>query len=110
MNMQTNKEKLLADRCGRKNPFRTPEGYFEQLPQNIMQQIHQRRKKQIFFRWTAVAAMIACFSAITLTLMPTETTVPQQVVAEENQYYYEDELDYSMLSNMDIALYITEAE
>jgi hypothetical protein len=54
--------------------------------------------------------MIACVSAITLTLMPTETTVPQQVVAEENQYYYEDELDYSMLSNMDIALYITEAE
>lgn len=109
MNMQQDKEKLLLDRYGRKDPFRAPEGYFEELPQNIMQQIRLRRKKLVIFRWTAVAAMIACVSAITFTLMQFETAIPQQTAVEDAQYY-EDELDYSMLSNMDIALYITEAE
>ena len=45
--MTTNEELVLTNRCGRENPFRTPEGYFEALPQQVMDRIRQRRKRNL---------------------------------------------------------------
>ena len=109
--MQNEQEKLLFERCGRKETFRVPDGYFEEFPQKVMQRINSTNKKRIIFRWmTAAAAMITFVSAITFSLMQTETNAPQQATAEGFYQDELDELDYSMLSNMDIALYLTEAE
>lgn len=109
--MQTHKEKLLFERCGRQKPFHVPEGYFEEFPQNIMQRINQQKKKRIIFRWISSAAAIIIFaSAVTFSLMQTDTNTTQELTAEELYEGYEDELYYSTVSNIDIALFITEAE
>ena len=39
----TNEEKYLKERVGQENPFRTPEGYFDQFTANIMAQLPERQ-------------------------------------------------------------------
>ena len=39
----TNEEKYLKERVGQENPFRTPEGYFDQFTANIMAQLPDRQ-------------------------------------------------------------------
>lgn len=36
-------EKFLIEKCGKENPFKTPEGYFENVTRNIMEQLPERK-------------------------------------------------------------------
>ena len=102
--MTTNEELVLMNRCGRENPFRTPEGYFEALPQQVMDRIRQRRKRNHAWKWAVAAIMTSCVFAAGFKL------AQQSDVAAEEARYMEDELNYSMINNMDIVYYLTEAE
>ena len=35
-------EKYLIEKCGKENPFKTPEGYFENFTRNIMEQLPEK--------------------------------------------------------------------
>lgn len=35
-------EKYLIGKCGKENPFKTPEGYFENFTRNIMEQLPEK--------------------------------------------------------------------
>ena len=106
MEMTTNEEKELLSRCGQENPFRTPDGYFDVLPQQVMDRIKQRRRRHIAWRWAVAAIMTGCIFTAGFTLMK---PAGETLTAEETGYM-EEELNYSMLNNIDIMYYLTEAE
>ena len=104
--MITNEEKVLFDRVGQENPFRVPEGYFEALPQQVMDRITQRRRRRRIWEWAAAAVMAGCIC--TAGLMLTRHTENQ--MASDDINYMQDELDYSMVNNLEIQQYLTVAE
>lgn len=96
----------LNETLGGKNPFLTPEGYFEALPQRTMRRIKRQQRRRLALKWAA-AAVFAVF--IGSTAMMTTQTQENNLEAEQTEYI-EDALDYSMIDNMEIAYYLTEAE
>lgn len=96
----------LNETLGGKNPFLTPEGYFEAMPQRTIRRIKRQQRKRLALRWAA-AAVFAAF--IGSTAMMTNQTQNKSLEAEQTEYI-EDALDYSMIGNIEIAYYLTEAE
>ena len=103
-----NEEKNIDERFGNENPFRVPDHYFDEFPQRIMKRIAQQKRRRRMVRWGIAAMMTGCIfsSAFILNNSKQQNTAFE---AENNQYI-EDALDYSMINNMEIATYLTEAE
>lgn len=108
MDIKTDEEKALLNRCGNQHPFRTPEGYFESLPEQIMKRIAHRHRRQRFIRWSVAAATIGFLFAGSLALTTQSDGGP--IAQDTENIYIEDVLDYSMIDNIEIASYLTEAE
>lgn len=109
-NIQQTTEQLegkLFSRFGAEMPFTVPDGYFDSLSGRVMQQIRARKRRRIVARW-AVAAMLAGCVAIGGMLF--ERQEDKLTANAENVQYIEDALDYTMIDNMSIASYLTEAE
>lgn len=104
-------EKKLLERFGRENPFRTPENYFDTLPEAIMRRIDSGHKtRQTVWRGVA-AAIIAGFVATAGFMVIREHDMANTALeADGSSQYIEDVLDYSMIDNNEIAFYLTEAE
>ena len=109
----TNDEKYLRERVGQKNPFRTPEGYFDQFTANIMAQLPERTpqtaeskpvaKKVVMplRRWFYAAACVAALVVTAVSFHFHETADRQQSVAV-TESYIDEAADYAMLDNTDI--------
>ena len=104
--MTMNEEKNLMERCGKENPFVTPQGYFEALPQKVMSRIQERQHRRRMWRWAIAAVMTGCIFTAGLTWQLRQTS---EALTAEDQYI-EEMLDYTMMNNMDINYYLTEAE
>ena len=105
--MEAGKEEILRGICGKENPFLVPTGYFDALPDCIMSRIHSRERKKWNIRYFAIAAMLAgCVFMGTYLFHETHLTE----TTAEDEAYLEEYLDYSMIGNMEIASYLTEAE
>lgn len=99
---------LLMQRVGKQQPFRTPDGYFDALPGRMMQRIKARQRRKRFLHWAAAAALAGCIFGTGLMI---HTASEKQDIAEGySLQYIDDALDYSMINNMEIATYLTEAE
>lgn len=103
-----NEEKLIMDRFGNENPFRVPENYFNEFPQRIMKRIERQKERRRTTRWSIAAMLAGCILGTTFLM----NSFKQQNLPLEadNSQYIEDALDYSMINNMEIATYLTEAE
>ena len=111
----TNEEKYLKERVGQENPFRTPEGYFDQFTANIMAQLPDKaprvdaesqqpvaKKVAMPFRhWFYAAACVAALVVTAVTFHFHEVDAPQQQMAV-SESYIDEAADYAMLDNMDI--------
>ena len=104
--MTINEENIILERCGRQNPFSTPEGYFEALPLQVMDRIRSRRRSNRAWRWAAAAAVAGIISTVGFLSMRDQS----QMLATDDTEYMGDELDYSMIGNIDIAYYLSEAK
>ena len=101
-------EAKLLSRFGAETPFAVPEGYFEGLPERVMSRIAERkRRRSIVWRWAAAAALVGCVAAGGMLF---ENRYNKHVAEAEDIQYIEDALEYSMIDNMSIASYLTEAE
>ena len=101
-------EKYIEERFGNENPFRVPERYFDEFPQRIMKRIAQQKRRRKMIRWGIAAMMTGIvFSSAFVLNNFRQQNVPLEA---ENSQYIEDALDYSMINNMEIATYLTEAE
>ena len=107
-----------------KNPFRVPEGYFDTLPQRVMERIKEegqagqpkrRRKSRFFIRLTAAAVLTGFFSLAGLMIYEqshplTSSQAPTALASAQEMEFADELLDYAMLDNNDIEYYLTEAE
>lgn len=109
MENQNNDIDRLRKLVGTDNPFKVPEHYFDTLPGKVMNRIARRRRRIVIFRWAAAAMVAGIVATSAFMLQP--STAEQATVAEtDNGKYIEDALEYTMIDNLDIASYLTEAE
>jgi hypothetical protein len=115
---------LVSDTNGR-NPFLVPDGYFEAMPNRVMQRIAEEgsqatprkffRKSRLFIRLTAAAVIVGFFALAGINtyeshLASTQTTDMEILEYAQDLEYSDELLDYTMVDNIDIECYITMAE
>ncbi len=100
-------EAKLLERFGNETHFTVPEGYFDSLTDKVMGRIAQRKRRRLIWRWAAAAVLVGCVATGGMLF---ERQYKQQLAETEDIQYIEDALDYSMIDNMSIAYYLTEAE
>ena len=106
-----NEEIIIRKLEGGKNPFRVPEGYFENFNERLASRLPQTSKKEqktvrlIPRLWRYAAAVILMLG--TSTALYWTNNHAEEVTQEE---YYNDALDYYMVNNLEIAEYLTEAD
>ena len=100
-------EAKLFSRFGAERPFTVPEGYFETLTDKVTSRIAKRKRQRLIYRWAAAAVLAGCVATGGLLF---EKSYQQQIAETEDIQYIEDALDYSMIDNMSIASYLTEAD
>lgn len=117
-------EDLIRRKCGSKDPFRVPEGYFENFTAELMGKLPERTSRRTAstyrlpkFIWYAAAAVV-CGLIFTGVLhhthhIPQEGTSVYEMEAnnihDERDTELDEYLDYAMMSNQEIAQYLTEA-
>lgn len=113
-----NEEKYIEERVGKRNPFLVPEGYFDQLPDQIMKALPERKPKAksvwmrpVIYAAASIAALLICTGAY-LALSSDETKHEAVLVTQPQQQEVYDEFDeaadYMMLDNHDIYALLSE--
>lgn len=133
--MEHNDELYLKQTVGNRNPFSVPDGYFEQLTEQVMQQLPARERpiapeqpataqpvarKQALRPWlyaaacTALALMLGVSyyfmqspAASTDAAPMAAAAAPAPYVAPDNSYI-DDAADYAMLDNTEIYACLSE--
>ena len=108
MSETMNEDKLIIERFGNENPFLVPKNYFKDFPQRMMKRIERQRKRRRIIRWSIAAMLTGC--ALSAMFLMNRNGQQDLSIEAENSQYIEDALDYSMINNMEIATYLTEAE
>lgn len=113
-----NEEKYLNERMSKQNPFRVPEGYFDDFATQVMAKLPERESQPVvakrvsFLRpWMAVAAslVVAIFSvAVYFTHVGGQQEQPQQASATVSDAYMDAAADYAMIDNAEIYAYFVE--
>lgn len=109
MRQYTDEELTLKRLTHGANPYRTPEGYFDALPGQVMHRLKARQRRRLMTRWAVAAVMAGCVATAGFTLLTRGTQDEQRIELARTQYI-DDALDYSMIDNTEIAYYLTEAE
>lgn len=115
----------IQEKVGKRDPFRVPEGYFENLTAQVMQNLPEqpkRRTKSVFMRPVFYAAASVCAllvagaawmwrpGADASSANATQANAisqPQQQDASGE--YFEEAADYMMLDNHEIYSYLAES-
>ncbi len=100
---------------GKENPFVVPDGYFDDFTARLTARLPETRKKEPRRRvhvWRYAAVLLVAFG-VGLTFL--FTSRQSDILADNDgmeQYqedYINDALDYALISNSNIELYLTEA-
>ncbi len=126
-------EEAIRKICGGENPFKVPEGYFQNFTRNLMDKIpteqpvkvvsiRKRPVHRLRTIWYAVASFTAVAilgSALYLSLTPSADTFSMNgaIMEETSNFaslFYDEEqieeaLDYALVNNEDIIYYLSEA-
>ena len=119
-------EKEIQERFGRKNSFRVPEGYFDQLTDRVMAQLPEREQQAVEVSlssrrpksrlvalrpWLYAAACTVAVVVMGLTFHHSHEPAEEQPLASttntESQYI-DEAADYAMLDNAEIYAYLAE--
>lgn len=121
----TNEELYLESRITNENPFRVPEGYFDQLTADVMARLPERqsespmvsvpaRRVQLRHSWLAAASIAVVALVGTLVyfnrLNPADTADKQVAAvssATVNDSYIDEAADYLMMDHQDIYACLT---
>ena len=126
-----NEEQDIIRKCGKRNPFHVPEGYFEDFTQRLMDQLPEQEEVQpdeeqitLWQRVKPVLYMAAMFVGMILCARfflggYLSENLPSQSIAESTlPYDYEEITDeeisalveYTMMDNYTLYQYLTEVE
>ena len=104
-----NEELYIKSRMGDKNPFRVPDGYFDNLAAEVMKQVPDQQpaqSRQVRLRPWLYAAACLLVAVLTATLYLFQPDPAPQHVAvatsAPSDTYVEDVADYVMADNIDI--------
>ncbi len=117
----TNEEKYLKSRLGQKNPFKVPEGYFDNITAQVMEHLPEKAgakviemRPALIERIRPVLYVAACLFIAVLSfavyLDRDRESIEQQAVAENpvsSDQYFEEAADYAMIDNYDIYACLT---
>lgn len=112
--MRSKDEMKLRELEAGRNPFRVPEGYFENFNERLANRLPHKEQKAETIRlmprvWRYAAAIVVILGVSVALYLNHDKH--ETVVAETSQEeYYNEALDYIMVGNMEIAEYLTEAE
>ena len=131
--MEQNNELYLKQRVGNRNPFRVPDGYFEQLTEQVMQQLPAReqpiakqpvdrpRARKVQMRpwlYAAACTVMALMLGVSYYFMQSPATsqdashiaavTPTAVSTDTDNSYFDDAADYAMLDNTEIYACLSE--
>ncbi len=119
-------EDFIRKKCGGGNPFKTPEGYFEQFTANLMDKLPEKEgtpfRQPARFAWrkaawyaaaaTVCGAMFLGAFQLRSVRHAHQQITPVTALATESENlddaYINDALDYAMVSNEEIVLYLTD--
>jgi len=105
-----NEEKYIRERVGQDNPFRVPEGYFEQLTDQVMSQLPNRQQKPRLLQlrtWYYAAACVVLLGVMGATFYFHQGENEQQQIAVSTETntentYIDEVADYAMIDNAEI--------
>ena len=97
----TVEEKHLKEIVGKRNAFRVPDGYFEQLTAEVMQRLPEQQKARTttLRPWLYAAACTVAAVLMGVTYYWYQDSA-DDMMADGN--YYEEVADYAMIDNIDI--------
>ena len=126
-------ENYILEKMGQTNPFRVPDGYFDQLTSRIMEQLPdsdamgqsverathiplQKRSRFVALRpWLYAAASVVVVAVMSLAFYfqqsPTEAApmaAASSVPSASDDSFIEDAADYVMLDNAEIYAYLAD--
>ena len=121
-----NEEMYIQEKVGKRNPFRVPEGYFDNLTAQVMQNLPEqpkRRAKSVFMRPVFYAAASVCALLVagaawmwhpTAEVSSAESVQAKAVSQPQQQQdnadgYFDEAADYMMLDNHEIYAYLAES-
>lgn len=104
--MMTQEEQILRETFGKRNCFKVPEGYFEQLTDQVMARLPQQQARTAVLRPWYYAAACTLLALVMGSAYYLHQQSAADMVAESN--YYEEVADYAMIDNMDIYACITD--
>lgn len=112
-------EQYLSKRLAKGNPYKVPEGYFDQLTERVMQQIDEstttgtKKPHTVKLRlWSAAAAVALVVGVSTTLFFHRETAnAPQDqrvatVFSDNESDYLDEAADYLATDNNDIYAYL----
>ena len=110
-----NEELYIKSRMGDKNPFRVPEGYFDNFAADLMQKLPEKEKpvkKGLIVRlrplmYAAACLMVAIFTAAVFFSHDDAATPEVASISQPVDSYVEEAADYLMADNMDIYACLT---
>ena len=104
-------EKDIELRCGKKNPFTVPEGYFDSLTERVMANlpnndkvIELKPKSHSYWKGISIAAA-ACVACAVVLIHNGKTNNETMANAEEVVYdeqYMQDMMEYAMVDANDV--------
>ena len=122
-----NEEEYISNQLGKRNPFTTPEGYFEQLTERVMSRLPEdvapaaeeipiTRRQGTLRRlrpWLYAACLCGVIAGGALYVNRSSAPAqPQQEVAiatnSEADTYVDDAANYAMVDNQDIYVYLAD--
>lgn len=112
-------EEIIRKRCGESNPFRVPEGYFDDFASNLMDKLPERENRTIplssrhsrmhVLRPVLLAAACLCFAILSTLIFfhkNVESNSPENArntaVKVSNDELIDRTADYAMMDNHDI--------
>ena len=110
-----NEDLYIKSRMGDKNPFRVPEGYFDNFAADLMQKLPEKEKpvkKGLIVRlrplmYAAACLMVAIFTAAVFFSHDDAATPEVASISQPVDSYVDEAADYLMADNMDIYACLT---
>ena len=109
-----NEEQYIKSKISGKSPFRVPDGYFDNLTANVMQQLPEQPRQSLVVRLRPWLYAAACFLAVMFTAavyLYSPDTGNQQVASNSNvgvtESYIDEAADFMMADNNDIYACLT---
>lgn len=123
-------EDFIRGKFGRKEPFTVPDNYFADFAEKLMNELPQQESRAAMTApakvrhlsyWLASAAAVCCLAFAGTWIYMHRVSEPQPSVAtahvanggqsaseaEQNAVYVDDMLDYALVDNSEIAMYLT---